>query len=87
MKQILKSLMFGFLYFLGSCLVSIFGYITVSGFCFVCTAVGWEAAWLVLASAVTGFMTLFVLFILGAIPLATINELKSKLEKLEDADD
>ena len=87
MKQILKSLMFGTLYFLGSCLVSIFGYTTVLGFCSVYTAAGWEAIWLVFASLVTGFLTLFTLFSLGIIPLAVIDDLKQKLEELEAKDD
>ena len=87
MKQILKSLMFGTLYFLMSCIVTILGYTTWGGFSVVHTTAGWEAVWFVFASLITGVLTVFTIFTMGVIPFAIIDDLKQKLSKWEDKED
>lgn len=67
-----------------SCTGILLGIITWAGFSVVQTATGWEAAWLVAASLVTGFLSLFTVWCIGAIPLSIINDLKLKLKEQEE---
>ena len=79
MKNILKSIGLGVTFLIMSYMATLFGYITWAGFSVVNTATGFEAAWLVAASLVTGFLSLFILFCMGGLPLVIIDDLKQKL--------
>ena len=83
MKNILKSLGTGVLFGLMSLAAYAFGAGTVEAFVAMSSAIGWEAVGLTVAGLLMGFMTLFVVFMMGAIPLSSIESLKSKLEEKE----
>lgn len=82
-KNILKSLGTGLLFGLMSLAAYAFGNMTVEAFVAMPSSVGWGALGLTVAGLAMGFMTLFVVFMMGAIPLSTIEDLKSKLEEKE----
>ena len=86
MKNVLKSFGLGLIFFLMSGIAILYGIITWGGFAAVQTVEGWEAVWLVAASFVTGFLSLFTVWCMGVIPLSIINDLKFKLkEQKEDS--
>ncbi len=84
MKNILKSLGTGLLFGLMSLTAYLFGTVTAEVFIAVPTAGGWEAVGLTVAGLIMGFMTLLIVFMMGAIPLCTIDELKLKLKEQEE---
>jgi hypothetical protein len=84
MNHILKSFGTGLLFGLMSFIAYLFGTTTVNAFVAMPSAVGWEAIGLLVAGLLMGFMTLFIIFCLGAIPLGTIEELRSKLKEQEE---
>ena len=84
MKHILKSFGAGLLFGLMSFSAYLFGTTTVDAFVAMPSAMGWEAIGLMVAGLLMGFMTLFVIFCLGAIPLSAIEDLKSKLKEQEE---
>lgn len=84
MKHILKSFGIGLLFGLMALTAYLFGTTTVNAFVAMPSAMGWEAIGLLAVGLAMGFMTLFIIFCMGAIPLGTIEDLRSKLKEQEE---
>ncbi len=84
MKRILKAFGTGLLFGLMALTAHLFGTATVNAFVAVANGMGWEAIVLLAVGLIMGFMTLFIIFCLGAIPLSTIEDLRSKLKEQEE---
>ncbi len=84
MKNVLKAFGIGLLLSVLALLAAMLGYLTCAGFAAIPNVVGWEAVGLAFTSLVIGCLSLVTIFSIGAIPLAVIDELKNKLNSLEE---
>ena len=84
MKQFLKNLGTGFLFFLLSCGSSCFGIAAYYGFVAISEASGWTAIGLCLVSVVMTLAMGFFIYCMGLIPNDTVERLKRKITELEE---
>ena len=84
MKQFLKNLGTGFLFFLFSFCSSCFGIAAYYGFVAISETSGWTAIGLCLVAVVMIFSMGFLIYCMGFIPNDTIERLKCKITELED---
>ena len=86
MKNTFKSFGLGLLFAVMSYIAYIFGTLTVGSFKALLTVQGWEAIGLFVAGILIGFMALFIILCLGAIPLTIIEDLKEKLKEKDESE-
>ena len=84
MKKFFTYLGTGALFFLMSIAVACFGTAAYFGFTAIVSCAGWESVGLCLASMMMVFMAGFGIYLIGAIPLSSINDLKFKLKEQEE---
>lgn len=84
MKQFLKNLGTGFLFFLLSFCSSCFGLIAYYGFSAISETSGWTAIGLCFVSIVTALIMGYSIYCMGLIHNDTVERLKSKITKLEE---
>ena len=84
MKNIIKAFGTGLLFVVASCCVYCFGTMAVEAFSAMPSAVGWAALGFTAVGLITGFLTLFTILCIGAIPLSAIEDLKSQLAAKEE---
>lgn len=87
MKKFLKYLGSGFLFFLMSGCCSMFGIAAYNGFVAVGSCGGWEAIGLCSVSCLLTFFALFLIYIMGLIPLDSLERYKQRAKDLEDKED
>lgn len=87
MKQFLKNLGTGFLFFLLSFGSSCFGIAAYYGFVAISETSGWEAIGLCIVAVVMTLAMGFIIYCMGLIPNDTIERLKCKITELEDVED
>ena len=83
MKKFLKYLGSGFLFFLMSGCCSIFGIAAYNGFAAIGSCGGWEAIGLCSVSCLITFFALFLIYVMGLIPLDSLERYKQRLERYE----
>lgn len=84
MKQFLKNLGTGFLFFLLSFCSSCFGIVAYYGFTSIGSCTGWEAVGLCVVAIVMVLMAVFLIYCMGLIPNDTVERLKHKITELEE---
>jgi hypothetical protein len=84
MKQFLKNLGTGLLFFLLSFCSSCFGLAAYYGFVAISETSGWTAIGLCLVSIVMALIMGFLVYCMGLIPNDTIESLKGKITELEE---
>ena len=84
MKQFLKNLGTGFLFFLLSFCSSCFGLVAYYGFSAISETSGWTAIGLCFVAVVMVLMMGYTIYCMGLIPNDTVERLKRKITELEE---
>ncbi len=87
MKNILKAFGLGILFGILSYCAFAFGTMAVEAFIDMVSAVGLNAIGLTFAGLLLGFMSVFLIFVMGAVPLSTVEELKELKAKLKEKEE
>ena len=84
MKQFLKNLGTGFMFFMLSFCSSCFGLAAYYGFLAISETSGWTAVGLCFVTVVMAFMMGYTIYCMGLIPNDTIERLKRKITEQEE---